>query len=153
MKSHQTLVVHHFFVFHSSTAPPSGRYVILQEKHRLHDPAEAVWQESSRLLIKQSCRLLEISYIYKATQIDGCVGIIRSYLRLDFFPRSSSSRSVVFSAPLSFCSFLLMSSLIFSLFSGSRSSSVSTSSLSTSPSTSSSDWKNQIKRTIREKRL
>lgn len=63
VKSHQTLVVHHFFVFHSSTAPPSGRYVILQEKHRLHDPAEAVWQESSRLLIKQSCRLLEISYI------------------------------------------------------------------------------------------
>lgn len=77
---------------------------------------------------------------------------MQPYLRLGFFPSSSSLGSVVFSAPFSFCSFLLMSSLIFSLLSESYSSSASVSS-STSPSASSSVWKNTLTFTIREKQL
>lgn len=60
-----------------------------------------------------------------------------SYLRLIFFSRSSSLRSVAFSV-FSFCNFLLMRSLIFSLLSESYSSSASPSSMS--PSDSSSLW-------------
>lgn len=64
-----------------------------------------------------------------------------SYLRLIFFSRSSSLRSVDFSV-FSFCNFLLMRSLIFSLLSESYSSSASPSSMS--PSDSSSPWQEHV---------
>lgn len=64
-----------------------------------------------------------------------------SYLRLTFFSRSSSPRSVDFSV-FSFCNFLLMRSLIFSLLSESYSSSASPSSMS--PSDSSPPWREHV---------
>lgn len=64
-----------------------------------------------------------------------------SYLRLIFFSRSSSLRSVDFSV-FSFCNFLLMRSLIFSLLSESYSSSASPSSMS--PSDSSPPWREHV---------